>query len=554
MSQYARCKENHISLKESNNSNNNSNINEEKTSISTNSNINKSKNSYNNFISKIKLNYNLLHPQKRKQTIIIHSNLDKSISINDSLLYDNSVDLVGNSNKRRSMNHINSEFEEEEKNNQYDEPSKNEQINLSELFKGINSSKKLQNKDKVYISQNGFIDNIDYFHNQQNINNKKIEDNGQNNNISSFNDFYNNNIQDLNPGIKDKDVKKYTNPNKNHLDKNINNLGTYANIHNKNLNENKHISSFAPDINNSQNNLFLQNIRKSKSFFDNNFKERNEKNSQDIIELNKNNYKNNAFDDITSNIFHKNSFPQKYSQNNKSNVQNNELMNNNGIIYNKNERTRKINLFRKEKEDKIKDKQNNNDIYYNHYNNEDENEDDNSQNKKYNDYYNQNNDNSISESNIKEKKQDNEDISLTIKNLKEGLGIIPPNKKEKNILKSFFYGLLFGSTASGIFWLKNAETRKYFWEKIKNINFNSIISFLKSIFAHPIEFFNKLLRDEKMKDYIKIFGLTLGKFIDIFENYNDLFRLVGIALSIYLIWFLIKSLIKAFFMIWKYYN
>ena len=77
---------------------------------------------------------------------------------------------------------------------------------------------------------------------------------------------------------------------------------------------------------------------------------------------------------------------------------------------------------------------------------------------------------------------------------------------------------------------------------------------MKSIFAHPIEFFNKLLRDEKMKDYIKIFGLTLGKFIDIFENYNDLFRLVGIALSIYLIWFLIKSLIKAFFMIWKYYN
>ena len=194
MSQNARCKENHISLKESNNSNNNSNINEEKTSISTNSNINKSQNVYNNFISKIKLNYNLLHPQKRKQTIIIHSNLDKSISINDSLLYDNSVDLVGNSNKRRSMNHINSEFEEEEKNNQYDESNKNEQINLSELFKGINSSKKLQNKDKVYISQNGFIDNIDYFHNQQNINNQKIEDNDQNNNISSFNDFYNNNF------------------------------------------------------------------------------------------------------------------------------------------------------------------------------------------------------------------------------------------------------------------------------------------------------------------------------------------------------------------------
>ena len=177
------------------------------------------------------INKLIKNEQKRKQTIIIHSNLDKSISINDSLLYDNSADLVENSNKRRAMNHINSEFEEEEKNNQYDESNKNEQINLSELFKGINSSKKIQNKDKVYISQNGFIDNIDYFHK----NNQKIEDNDQNNNISSFNDFYNNNFQDLNQEIKDQDGKKYTNPNKNHLDKNINNLGTNANIHNKNL-------------------------------------------------------------------------------------------------------------------------------------------------------------------------------------------------------------------------------------------------------------------------------------------------------------------------------
>ena len=48
----------------------------------------KQKNSYNNLVNKIKLNYRLYHPKQRIQTIILHSNLDKSVNISDSSLID----------------------------------------------------------------------------------------------------------------------------------------------------------------------------------------------------------------------------------------------------------------------------------------------------------------------------------------------------------------------------------------------------------------------------------------------------------------------------------
>ncbi len=100
----------------------------------------------------------------------------------------------------------------------------------------------------------------------------------------------------------------------------------------------------------------------------------------------------------------------------------------------------------------------------------------------------------------------------------------------------------------------NEETRKYFYEKIKGINFNSIIKFLKRIFSNPIEYFKKIFSDEIMKDYLKAYGLTLEKFLDVFKGYNNWFRLIGIALSVYLCWLIVKSFIKALFKIWKYYN
>ena len=154
---------------------------------------------------------------------------------------------------------------------------------------------------------------------------------------------------------------------------------------------------------------------------------------------------------------------------------------------------------------------------------------------------------------INEEAEKNSSLSLTVSDLDEN-DLSKNNRKGKNIFKSFLYGLLFGSTASGIFWLKNEETRKHLYEKIKGINFKSIINFLKMVFSNPIEFFKKIFSDERMKNYLKIFGLTLGKFFDIFEGYNDWFRLIGIVLSVYLFWLIIKSFIKALFKVWKYYN
>ena len=57
------------------------------TSISSNKKTNQN-DSYNNFISRIKLNYNLLHPKQRIQTIILHSNIDKSINMSENSFSD----------------------------------------------------------------------------------------------------------------------------------------------------------------------------------------------------------------------------------------------------------------------------------------------------------------------------------------------------------------------------------------------------------------------------------------------------------------------------------
>ena len=63
--------------------------------------IGSNKDGYKNFVSKIKLNYNLINPQERTQTIILHKSLDKSYSsLNDSLTQnDNNNEIYENSPK-----------------------------------------------------------------------------------------------------------------------------------------------------------------------------------------------------------------------------------------------------------------------------------------------------------------------------------------------------------------------------------------------------------------------------------------------------------------------
>ena len=236
----------------------------------------KQKNSYNNLVNKIKLNYNLFHPKQRIQTIILHSNLDKSVnisdsSINDYLKYndlsginndnlntgfvlDNSIHhTTNNNNNRNTMNALNRaqmeqlvKGQEEEKNNQSAENkknlinynftndfidkykknnNKNVKINLGNIFQGINS---IPQKDKISISQNNYQDN-------QNWNNEETDEATSTNNEKfpySSNTFKNNNLisQDLRNNIGKNFNKNYKN--------NINDLSTNMNSNSTNEDNN----------------------------------------------------------------------------------------------------------------------------------------------------------------------------------------------------------------------------------------------------------------------------------------------------------------------------
>ena len=125
--------------------------------------------------------------------------------------------------------------------------------------------------------------------------------------------------------------------------------------------------------------------------------------------------------------------------------------------------------------------------------------------------------------------------------------------KKSNALKSLLYGLLLGSTVTGLFWLRKEETRKYLWEKLNKINFESIINLFKSL-LHPLDFFQKVLSEEKRKIYLKVLGITFSKLFDFLEKYGDAFRLLGTFIFAYAFWLIIKSLIRAAIKVWKHHN
>ena len=215
------------------------------TSISSNKKTNQN-DSYNNFISRIKLNYNLLHPKQRIQTIILHSNIDKSINMsensfsdiknidssgnkNDNLntgfIMDNSEENVNKVNRRRTINELNRVYEErlekgkEEKNIQSAEHKKdkinnnftsdifgindNAKINLGNIFNNNNKNNENSNRDKVFLSQNGFIDNPQWMnYERKDISGQSNEYKNKNNPLKGSNNYLNEQnekgIQDFN--------------------------------------------------------------------------------------------------------------------------------------------------------------------------------------------------------------------------------------------------------------------------------------------------------------------------------------------------------------------
>ena len=575
------------------------------TSISSNKKTNQN-DSYNNFISRIKLNYNLLHPKQRIQTIILHSNIDKSINMsensfsdiknidssgnkNDNLntgfIMDNSEENVNKVNRRRTINELNRVYEErlekgkEEKNNQSAEIKKdkinnkfvnnifdinnNTKVNLGDIFNKNYDNNKNSHKDKVFLSQNDFIDNPQW----NNYERKDVQDraidyiNKNNHNPLKRSNMHINEqnekgIQDFNMNYSSDSNDLSTNMNTGNNRKNM-----FLNDKNK-ISRKEIISSFNYGINNNS----LPDPRNSNLNLGNNSEQSVNQSFNNSLELgekftfkpkernNYEDYSNQNFD-----LSKKYNFPQNIPNNNtlnnifneKSSIFNkednesgeNHLLKNPKTMFNHEEN---IDILAAYNQEKINDNSNNINYGDNKYINNNRN------------LFSSKNDNILnmdknSNNIINEEAEKNSSLSLIVSDLEEN-DLSKNKRKEKNIFKSFLYGLLFGSTASGIFWLKNEETRKHLYEKIKGINFKSIINFLKMVFSNPIEFFKKIFSDERMKNYLKVFGLTLGKFFDIFEGYNDWFRLIGIVLSVYLFWLIIKSFIKALFKVWKYYN
>ena len=571
-------------------------------------NKNKENDSYNNFISRIKLNYNLLHPKQRIQTIILHSSSvsDKSMYMNDTSINDiNYNELSDNMNdnlntgfildnsgkfpnynhhKRRTINNFNrinderlQKGEEDEKTNLSAKTKKNKldknfnndifnndntKINLGNIFNSLNENNQ---KEKVLLND------IKSDNDQKRKNNELNEGSNKSENILTSFQYKNNSSLGSNID-KNELFKKGENDMNMNYPINTNDVSTNMNTHNtiidnyqdklRKKNEKELISSFNYGINNNS----LPNPIKPYFDLDKDSEENINKSINDKVEYG--NYftfrpEENAENKNQYNQSENNTKKNSLSQNNSENMK----YNNNENAFSKIQKDKhsiKINLNKKPKvmnnisnnDLNILDNNIENHIEYIEYNN---NEVKNSYNKNKDKVLNLdeiNNDSKVHECDlhiIKEVESQG-NFSVSISEINESDLEEKKEKKRNNSLKSFLYGFLFGSAASGIFWLKDEDTRKFFYEKMKGINFNSIFKFLKRIFANPFEFFKKIISKERMKDYLKVFGLTVGQFLDIFESYDDWFRLIGIVLSMYLIWLIIKSFLKAFFKVWKYYN
>ena len=71
---------------------------------------------------------------------------------------------------------------------------------------------------------------------------------------------------------------------------------------------------------------------------------------------------------------------------------------------------------------------------------------------------------------------------------------------------------------------------------------------------HPLDFFQKVLSEEKRKVYLKVLGISFSKLFDFLEKYGDAYRLLGTFIFVYAFWLIIKSFIRAAIKVWKHHN
>lgn len=516
-----------------------------------------------------------------------------TINFNNNMFFMN-----GNKNKKISQNNYKS-------------------FPLSNIFNNFKLTSEESFKDKVFSSQNEFEEKYPGLKKEENNNNILLpfgyQDNpfcnpNQNNNSNhKQNDIYDNKYQSL--YVNDKNNNNLSpdqiklRPTKFNYNKNIksdiNELSTISGTNNNNYNyeqdknNNKGISSF----NLGNNNPSVNSLNFGQSLLDlNNNKNIDNTHSNEDEYNTKFSFKPNNDINNNSSIYpdhqedHSQQIPINHS--NEQNNQNyNDNINNNNYdnqpndddnSFNSLKNTNDIKDYSKLKNDLNQNGKNPNREYIKL--NVDNLENQNIKNKPYlfipdnnNIFYNNKNMNHINkdlnsnniyikDNNNKKDNNNNKEIILTgyeMKSLRTSLdyndNIIFNEIEEKwrdkkcLILNSLLYGLLLGSTATCLFWLRNEETRQYFYEKYNRINIESVIHLFKTI-LHPFDFLKKLLSGEKREVYSKVLGITFVKFFDFLEKYGDGFRLIGNFLFFYGIWLVFKSLLIASIKLWKQYN
>ena len=293
---------------ESKENNDNDLLSNSRTSISSN------RDCYNNFVSKIKLDFHLNNPQERSQTLILHTSLNKSNSeLNDS----------------STQNDFNNE-------KKYDNLSKDQNFN----YNLNNNNNNYEGKVFDQLNNGFFWDNSPQ--NSNNINNLNKSDlyNNKRNILNNINNLYENeNIMDKNDLNDNNQFEKVK---KDKLTINFNNNMFFVNDNNKSkMTQNKYhnmpLDNIFNNFKNTSEDTFKNKVFLSNNNFDNNYpglkKDENNKNPNIVLPYG---YQNNAFCGPNQNQNNKNimnsiqieQIPSNYNYNNKDNISLNDLSTN----------------------------------------------------------------------------------------------------------------------------------------------------------------------------------------------------------------------------------
>ena len=114
-------------------------------------------------------------------------------------------------------------------------------------------------------------------------------------------------------------------------------------------------------------------------------------------------------------------------------------------------------------------------------------------------------------------------------------------KKNSRLASSLLYGLIFGALGTLLLWCKNPRVREYLKACYHNINSESILNFFKS-FLHPIDLIKSL--GSNIASFKEILKESLTYLYGFIEEYSDLWRLLGIIVMVYILWFIIKIIFR----------